>query len=100
MSLPLSPPVSRDQLTDTFPPSAANASRTLENYKAAAAKANTVVPGGVAGAGGSTGSTTSGGSSTTTGGSTTATPSGSGAGVLTAPGTVALIAAAGFALLL
>ncbi|KAG7294497.1 hypothetical protein NEMBOFW57_004572 [Staphylotrichum longicolle] len=77
---------------------ATNPNRTLENYKAAAAKASTLVPGGAAGAGGQTGSTNTPASSSGTG--STPTPSGSGAGVLTAPGTAALVAAAGFALLL
>ncbi|KAL2128918.1 hypothetical protein VTI74DRAFT_8479 [Chaetomium olivicolor] len=83
----------------------ANASRTLENYKAAAAKAKTVVPGGTgneatggnggAAAGGQTGSTP-----TASGGAPKSTPTPGAAGMLAAPGTFALVAAAGAALLL
>ncbi|KAL2024363.1 hypothetical protein VTK56DRAFT_8845 [Thermocarpiscus australiensis] len=76
--------------------------RTLEKYKALAAQAQTVVPGGSAGAsgpagaGGQTGTT---GSPTTSGGA--ARPSQTAAaGMLTVPGTLALFAAAGAALLL
>ncbi|KAK4152601.1 hypothetical protein C8A00DRAFT_44355 [Chaetomidium leptoderma] len=76
---------------------AGNPAKTFETYKAAAAKVNTaVVPGGAAGAGGQTGSTTP----STTDGAPAPTQSLGGAGMLTVPGTVALIAAAGAALLL
>ncbi|KAK4238819.1 hypothetical protein C8A03DRAFT_43487 [Achaetomium macrosporum] len=74
-----------------------NASRTLENYKALAAKGTTVVPGAEAGAGGTTGSTDG---ATTTGDASSATPSTAGAGMLAAPGTIALVAAAGAAFFL
>lgn len=77
---------------------AANKSRTLESYKALAAKGTTVVPGAEgAGSGGTTGSTDN---STTTGDASSATPSTAGAGVLAVPGTIALVAAAGAAFFL
>ncbi|KAK0706032.1 Cupredoxin [Lasiosphaeria miniovina] len=62
---------------------AANSSRSLTNYKALAAGATTVVPGGSAGTGtGSTGSTT-GGTGSTTGGTTGTTTGGTGTGSTT-----------------
>lgn len=76
---------------------ASNASRTLENYKSLAAKAQTLVPGGVAGAGGTTGTTNT---PSDASGTATATPVPAAAGMLAAPGTFALLAAAGAALLL
>lgn len=76
---------------------AANASRTLENYKSLAAQAQTLVPGGAAGAGGTTGTTNT---PSDASGTPSATPSPAAAGMLAAPGTFALLAAAGAALLL
>ncbi|KAJ4307272.1 hypothetical protein N0V88_000655 [Collariella sp. IMI 366227] len=86
-----------------------NPARTLENYKAAAAKAQTVVPGGTGedgaaggdsntGGGGAAGGQT-GSTPTASGGAVTATPAPGAAGMLAAPGMVALVAAAGAALL-
>ncbi|KAK3304710.1 Cupredoxin [Chaetomium strumarium] len=75
-----------------------NASRTLEKYKELAAKGTTVVPGAEgAGSGGTTGSTDG---STTTGDASSATPTTAGAGMLSAPGTIALVAAAAAAFFL
>ncbi|KAK0634352.1 Cupredoxin [Bombardia bombarda] len=68
---------------------AANASRSLENYKAAAAKATTTIPSGDAGAGGTTGTTTSSG---------TTLPSSGASDLMSAPrGYMLLAAAAGAA---
>lgn len=74
-----------------------NAERTLANYKALAAKAQTVVPGVQAGSGGQTGSTDT---PTGTGDAATATPTAGGAGMLTIPGTAALVALGAAALFL
>ncbi|KAK4121851.1 hypothetical protein N657DRAFT_576970 [Parathielavia appendiculata] len=75
-----------------------NASRTLESYKSLAAGAQSLAPGGTPGAGGTTGSTNT---PSGTGGAASPSQSVSGAvAVLTAPGTLALVAAAGAALLL
>ncbi|SPQ27154.1 1ce725ca-5ab4-4143-bbab-bdf7954128f3 [Thermothielavioides terrestris] len=74
-----------------------NASRTLENFKALAAKGTTVVPGtSAAGEGGSTGSA----SSSATGSAASPSSSTAGAGMLAAPGPIALMAVAGVAMLL
>jgi hypothetical protein len=82
-----------------------NPERSLDAFKTAAAQAQTALPGGAvdAGAGGTTGTTTPGevpdGTDNNQGASQTTVSVGA-AGMLTVPGTVALMAAAGFAMLL
>jgi hypothetical protein len=89
------------------PPSfSTNPDRSLDAFKTAAAQAQTALPGGAvdAGAGGTTGTTTPGEVPDSTDnnnqGASQTTVSVGAAGMLTVPGTVALIAAAGFAILL
>ncbi|KAK4111093.1 Cupredoxin [Canariomyces notabilis] len=73
-----------------------NPNRTLENYRSLAAQAQTVLPGGTPGSGGTTGTTNS-----PTQSGDAATPSQTAAaGMLTAPATLVVLAAAGFAMLL
>ncbi|KAK3899358.1 Cupredoxin [Staphylotrichum tortipilum] len=87
-------------------PVSSNPNRTLEKYKTSAAQAQTLVPGGAAGAGGTTGSTNNPGSGSGSGSSTgtgsgASSPTGaSAAGALAAPGAVALVVAGAAALFL
>ncbi|KAH6621530.1 hypothetical protein B0J18DRAFT_229137 [Chaetomium sp. MPI-SDFR-AT-0129] len=78
---------------------AANKSRTLESFKALAAGASTVVPGGAAGAGGTTGTGTTGGTNPSGTGAPASASSPGAAGVVGVPGGMAL-AAAGMAAVL
>jgi len=90
---------------------AAGTNRTLANYRQAAAQANTVVPGGGlapgggnGGVGGGVGGGATGGIPGTTAGDPNAPagtpPPTAGAGIISAPATYMLLAAAGFAILL
>jgi len=79
-----------------------NASRTLENYKALAAQATTIVPGSPEAVAGGDNSQTGGnnGGDAGTGTDNNGTGQTAGAGMLSASGTMALVAAVGAALLL